>query len=81
MPESAFDSDAMLMSNRKPKPMICFIRFACLPMIAFAVATNSCPMIGSTCTSLVASFEVADCCAFLVTGSICLHDYELSLAS
>ena len=41
MSESAFDSDAMLISNRKPKPMICLIKFYCLPTMAFAVATNS----------------------------------------
>ena len=49
----------MLISNRKPKLMICFIRFACLPMIALAVATNSCPIIGSTYTaaeSLIPAF-------------------------
>lgn len=50
--DTLFDRDAMLMSNRLARLMIYLSSKCCLLLIAFAVSTNSCAIIGSTCILL-----------------------------
>ena len=63
----------MLISKRKLRLMICFISDYCLPVMALAVSTNSCAIMGSTYMAAL---------LFLISiGSICLADYDESFAS
>ena len=83
--ESVFESEAMLISKRNPRLMICFMRLCYFPRIALAVAINSYPMIGSTCMwSFFWELLFDDCyadCFEEMTGSIWRADLELSLAN